>query len=332
MELNAKQIAEILGGKVEGDEGAVVSTFARIESGKPGSISFFANPKYEKYVYSSKATVIIVNNDFVPAAPVAATMVRVENAYEAVASLLEYVTALKRRYRRHRGLFCRIRFSAKLGKKVSVGSFAYIGRKAVIGDCTKIGENVYIGDGVRIGHHCTIYPGVKIYPGMVIGNNVILHAGVVIGSDGFGFAPLPDGSYKKIEHSGNVIIGDDVEIGANSTVDKSQMGSTVIGRGVKIDNLCQIAHNVEIGEDTVMCALAGIAGSTKIGNRCVIAGQVGIAGHLVIPDDTKFAAQSGVLSNIRHSGGSFMGSPAIPYNEFMRSYAIFRRQGKDSIK
>ena len=215
---------------------------------------------------------------------------------------------------------------------MSVGSFAYIGRKAVIGDCTKIGENVYIGDGVRIGHHCTIYPGVKIYPGMVIGNNVILHAGVVIGSDGFGFAPLPDGSYKKIEHSGNVIIGDDVEIGANSTVDKSQMGSTVIGRGVKIDNLCQIAHNVEIGEDTVMCALAGIAGSTKIGKRCVIAGQVGIAGHLVIPDDTKFAAQSGVLSNIRHSGGSFMGSPAIPYNEFMRSYAIFRRQGKDSIK
>lgn len=332
MELIAKQIAEILGGTVDGNPEAVVRSFARIESGKPGSISFYANPKYEKYVYRTKASVLIVNKDFEPSAAVTPTMVRVDNAYEAVAALLDYVTAMKRRHRRHRALFCRIRFSARLGKKVSVGSFTYIGRRARIGDCCNIYENVYIGDDVSLGRNCIIYPGVRIYPGSVIGDNVILHAGVVIGSDGFGFAPRPDGSYRKIEHTGNVIIEDDVEIGANTTVDRSQIGSTIIHRGVKIDNLCQIAHNVEIGEDTVMCALAGIAGSTKVGKRCVIAGQVGIAGHINIADDTKFAAQTGVLGNVRQPGGSYMGSPAIPYNEFMRSYAIFRRQGRDSMK
>lgn len=332
MELIAKQIAEILGGTVDGNPEAVVRSFARIESGKPGSISFYANPKYEKYVYRTKASVLIVNKDFEPSAAVTPTMVRVDNAYEAVAALLDYVTALKRRHRRHRSLFCRIRFSAKLGRRVSVGNFTYIGRRARIGDCCNIYENVYIGDDVSLGRNCIIYPGVRIYPGSVIGDNVILHAGVVIGSDGFGFAPRPDGSYRKIEHTGNVIIEDDVEIGANTTVDRSQIGSTIIHRGVKIDNLCQIAHNVEIGEDTVMCALAGIAGSTKVGKRCVIAGQVGIAGHINIADDTKFAAQTGVLGNVRQPGGSYMGSPAIPYNEFMRSYAIFRRQGRDSMK
>lgn len=329
-ELSANDIAEVLGGVVEGDPQTMVSSFARIENGKPGSLSFYANPKYEKYVYSSKASVLIVNRDFTPAATVTPVLVRVDNAYEAVATLLDYVT--QRKYRRHRALFCRIRLSAKLGKKVYVGSFSYIGRRTQVGDCTKIYENVYIGDNVRIGSKCIIYPGVRIYPNMVIGDNVILHAGVVIGGDGFGFAPRPDGSYKKIEHTGNVIIENDVEIGANTTVDKSQMGSTVIHRGVKIDNLCQIGHNVEIGEDTVMCAMSGIAGSTKIGKRCVITGQVGIAGHLTIADDTKFGAQSGVQGSITKPGGSYMGSPAIPYNEFMRSYVMFRKQGRDGMK
>ena len=252
MEFTAKEIAEILGGTVEGDPQAKVTTFARIESGKSGAICFFANPKYEHYVYECKADIIIVNKSFVPQKPVSATMIRVEDAYAAVAALLDYVTAKKRSYRRHRGLRCRVRFSAKLGKKVYVGDFAYIGRKAKVGDYTKIYENVYVGDGVTIGSHCIIYPGVRIYPGMQIGDNVIIHSNAVIGADGFGFAPLEDGTWKKIEHTGNVIIEDDVEIGANTTIDKSQMGSTIIHRGVKIDNLCMIAHNVEISENTVM--------------------------------------------------------------------------------
>ena len=258
MEFKAKEIAEILGGTVDGNPEATVTSFARIESGKPGTICFFANPKYEHHVYTCKADIIIVNNSFEPKEPVSATMVRVEDAYAAVASLLDYVTARKRSYRRYRGLRSRVRWSSRIGKKVYVGDFAYVGKNAQVGDYTKIHENVYIGDDVKIGSHCIIYPGVRIYPGMVIGNNVIIHSNAVIGSDGFGFAPLEDGTWKKIEHTGNVIIEDDVEIGANVCVDKSQMGSTVIRRGVKIDNLCQIAHNVEIGSNTVMAAQTGI--------------------------------------------------------------------------
>ena len=244
MEFKAREIAEILGGTVDGNPEAVVTTFARIESGKPGAICFFANPKYEQYVYTCKADIIIVNNTFEPKEPVSATMVRVEDSYAAVAALLDYVTAKKRSYRRYRGCRSRVRWSAKLGKKVYVGDFAYIGKKAVVGDFTKIYENVYIGDEVKIGSYCTIYPGARIYPGMVIGDRVTIHANAVIGADGFGFAPLEDGTWKKIEHTGNVIIEDDVEIGANTCVDKSQMGSTIVKRGTKIDNLCQIAHNV----------------------------------------------------------------------------------------
>ncbi len=332
MEFKVKEIAEILHGTVQGDPEAVITTFARIENGKPGAISFFANPKYEQYVYESKSTAIIVNNTFEPSQEVAATMIRVENAYEAVAALLDYVTAQKRSYKRHRGLHCHIRCSAKLGKRVYVGDFAYIGKKAKVGDCTKIYEQVYIGDNVQIGHHCIIYPGVKIYPGMVIGNNVILHANTVIGADGFGFAPTADGSYKKIEHTGNVIIEDNVEIGACSCVDKSQMGPTIIHQGVKIDNLCQIAHNVEIGENTVMCGQAGIAGSAKIGKQCVIAGQAGVVGHLTLADRTTIAAKSGVISTVKQEGMTFGGFPGIPYNEFMRAYALFRRSGRTDKK
>lgn len=328
MEFKAKEIAEILGGTVDGNPEATVSTFARIENGKPGTICFFANPKYEHYVYECKADIIIVNKSFEPKEPVSATMVRVDDAYSAVAALLDHVTALKRSYRRHRGCRCRIRWSAKLGKKVYVGDFAYIGRNAQIGDCTKIHENVYIGDNVKIGSYCIIYPGVRIYPGMVIGDRVILHSNAVVGSDGFGFAPLEDGTWKKIEHTGNVIIEDDVEIGANTCVDKSQMGSTVIHKGTKIDNLCQIAHNVEIGANTVMAALTGIAGSTKIGEHCIIAGQVGIAGHITIADNTTIGAQAGIMGSIKESGKVLMGTPAIPYKEYLRSYAVFKKAGK----
>ena len=329
MEFKAREIAEILKGTVEGDPEAKVSTFARIESGKPGAICFFANPKYEHYVYDCAASIIIVNNDFVPQKPVTATLVRVPNAYASVAALLDYVTAQKRSYKRYRGCHIKRFFSTRIGKKVYIGSGCYLGRNSSIGDYSKIYEQVYIGDGVRIGKKCIIYPGVKIYPGMEIGDNVIIHSNAVIGADGFGFAPLSDGSYKKIEHTGNVIIEDNVEIGANTTVDKSQMGSTIIRKGAKIDNLCQIAHSVEIGENTVMAAQTGIAGSTKIGRHCVIGGQVGIAGHLSIADNTTLAAQTGVISSVKTEGQVLFGSPALPHKQFLRAYAIFRRNGKE---
>lgn len=329
MEFKAKEIAEILDGVVDGNPEAKVTAFARIESGKPGTICFFANPKYEHYVYECKADIIIVNKTFEPKHPVSATMIRVENSYSAVAALLDYVVAKKRSYRRYRGLRSRIRWSAKLGKKVYVGDFAYVGRRAVIGDYTKIYEQVYIGDDVKIGSYCTIYPGAKIYPGMVIGDNVIIHANAVVGTDGFGYAPLEDGTWKKIEHTGNVMIEDNVEIGSFVGIDKSQMGSTVVRKGCKIDNHCQIAHNVEVGQNTVMAAMCGIAGSTKIGEHCIFGGQVGVAGHLTVPDNTTFGAQSGLISNIKKPGQSYFGTPAIPYMEYMRSYAAFKRAGKE---
>ncbi len=328
MEFKAKEIAEILGGTVDGNPEATVVSFARIESGKPGTISFFANPKYEQYVYTSKADIIIVNRTFEPKEPVSATMVRVDDAYAAVASLLDYVTAKKRSYKRYRGCRSRVRWSSKIGKKVYIGDFAYVGKNASVGDYTKVYEHVFIGDGVKIGSHCIIYPGVRIYPGMEIGDNVIIHANAVIGSDGFGFAPLEDGTWKKIEHTGNVIIEDDVEIGANVCVDKSQMGSTVIRKGTKIDNLCQVAHNVEIGRNTVMAAQTGIAGSAKLGEHCIVGGQVGIAGHITLADNTTIAAQSGIMGNIKEEGQTLMGTPAFPLKQFLRSYALFKRAGK----
>ena len=328
MEFKAKEIAEILGGTVDGNPEATVTTFARIESGKPGSICFFANPKYEQYVYTCKADIIIVNNTFEPKEPVSATLLRVEDSYAAVAALLDYVTAKKRSFKRYRGCRSSIKWSSKIGRKVYVGDFAYIGRKAVIGDYTKIYEHVYIGDDVKIGSNCIIYPGVKIYPGMEIGNNVIIHANAVIGADGFGFAPLEDGTWKKIEHTGNVIIEDYVEIGANTCIDKSQMGSTIIRKGAKIDDLCMIAHNVEVGRNTVMASMTGIAGSTKIGEHCIFAGQVGVAGHITIADNTTIAAQSGIMGSIKTSGQTLMGSPAISYRQYLRSYAAFKNSGK----
>lgn len=324
MDYTAKQIAEILGGRVEGNPDAKIKGMARIESGKPGTICFYANPKYENYVYTTGCEALIVNEDFVPRQPVRPTLIRVKDSYAAVAAFLEYEHAKKHSVRRHRGFACHIRVGAKIGRRVYIGDFAYIGKKVKIGDRCHIGEHVYIGDGVTIGNGCTIYPGVKIYPGMVIGNNVILHSGVVIGSDGFGFAPLEDGSYRKIQHTGNVIVEDDVELGSNTTVDKSQIGSTIIHKGVKIDNLCHIAHNVEIGENTVMAAQSGIAGSTKIGRNCMIGGQVGISGHIEIADGTNLAAKTGVMSSIKEPGQTFMGYPSLPIKKYLRSYSIFK--------
>ena len=317
MELTAGQIAEVLGGEVEGDKDARVTTFARIESGKSGAISFLANPKYEEYIYTGKSTIYLVNKSFTPKQKIDATLVRVDDAYAAVAGLLDYVTKEKKKYFRHRGRHCHIAFSAKIGKKASVG------------DYSKIYEQVYIGEGTTVGKNCIIYPGVKIYPGMVIGDNVIIHANAVIGADGFGFAPLPDGSYKKIEHTGKVIIEDNVEIGANTCVDKSQIDCTIIHKGVKIDNLCQIAHNVEIGANTVMSAMVGIAGSTKVGEHCIFAGQAGIANGLKVPANTTLGAQTGLIGNLKKEGEVLFGTPAIPHRDFLRAYAIFRRNGRD---
>ena len=332
MELTTQKIAEVLNGRVEGDPHILIKTFARIESGKPGAICFFANPKYEKYVYTSKASAIIINEDFQLSQPVSATLIRVPNAYSAVAALLDYVTAQKRSYKRYRGRHSVIRWSSKLGKKVDVGENSYIGEHSKVGSYTKIYPQVYIGDNVTIGDYCILYPGVKIYSGSVIGNRVILQAGAVIGSDGFGFAPQTDGSYKKIEHSGNVIIEDDVEIGANSTVDKSQMGSTIIHKGVKVDNLVQIAHNVEVGEHTVMCAQTGVAGSTKIGKFCTLAGQVGVVGHISIADKTMVAAKTSIIKSITQEGSIYQGNPGFDHNEFKRAYVQFRKSGRVNNK
>ena len=329
MEFTAKQLATVLKGTIVGDPEAKVTGFAKIEHGKPGQLCFFANPKYESYVYSCKASILLVNNNFEPKEEVSSTMIRVEDAYTAVASLLKYVSDQKKTYRRHRGFRSRIAFSARIGSRVYVGDFTFIGKKCSIGSRTKIYENVTVGEGSTIGENCIIYPGVRIYPGTKIGNNVILHSNCVIGSDGFGNAPQPDGSWEKIEHLGNVIIGNNVEIGANTTVDRAEMESTIIGNGVKIDNLCQIAHNVQIGDNTVMAAQCGIAGSSKIGRNCILAGQVGIVGHINIPDNTTIGAQSGVTSSVRKPGQTLLGSPAFDIKQYMRCYVKFRQSGKE---
>lgn len=328
MEFTAKQLADILHGTVDGDPEVKASSFAKIEHGKPGQLCFLANPKYEHYAYTSKASILLVNADFEPKQPVAPTMLRVENAYSALADLLKYVSEHNKTYRRHRGR-CRIAWSAKLGKRVSVGDFVTIGKDCRIGDCTKIYDNVTIGAGTKIGSYCIIYPGVHIFPGMVIGDRVILHAGCIIGDDGFGNAPQPDGTWRKIEHVGNVVIGNDVEIGSNTTVDRAPMESTIIENGVRIDNLCQIAHNVVVGENTAMAALTGIAGSSKIGKNCILAGQVGISGHISIADKTVIGAKTGVIGNIRKPGGTYFGVPALPHGTFLRAYAKFKQSGQE---
>ena len=279
MEFTAQQIADFLQGTVEGDAEVKVSDVSKIEEGRPGTLSFLSNPKYTHYIYDTNASIVLVNNSFVAEHPVRATLIRVENAYDSLARLLQLAESVKPKKQGVSPL-AYVAESAKLGENVYVGPFAYVGEQVVIGKNTQIYPHTFIDDNTRIGDDCLIKAGVKIGDRTVIGNRCILQHGVVLGSDGFGFAPQADGKYDKLPQVGNVVIEDDVEIQANTVVDRATMGSTVIRRGVKLDNLIQIAHNVEIGEDTVMASQSGVAGSTKIGKRCIVAGQVGFAGHI----------------------------------------------------
>ncbi len=327
MKFAASQIGEILQGTIEGDATVCVDRLAKIEEATEGSITFLANPKYTHYIYTTGASIVIVSKDFVPSAPVPATMIRVEDPYTSFTTLLEfyenYLKSLKNGIEQPS-------FQApdlKMGQNVYLGAFSYIGEGVVLGDDVKIYPQVYIGDHVKIGRGTVIYAGARIYRDTHIGADCIVHAGAVLGADGFGFAPQADGSYKKIPQTGNVVLEDDVEIGANTTVDRSTIGSTVIRKGSKLDNLIQIAHNVEIGQNTGIAAQTGVAGSSKIGAGCIIGGQVGIAGHLHIGDRTTIAAQSGVIADIA-PGATVMGAPSFDHKEYVKSYVVFRKLPK----
>lgn len=324
MQLTAQALANYLKGDVEGNPEVTVTTFARIEQGRPGTLCFLANPKYEQFLYTTKASIMLLNRNFELKAPVDYTIIRVDNAYEAIAAVLELYNSMHTFTKKGRSWRARISWKAKLGKDVWVAPFAYIGGHTVVGRNTKIFPHVYIGEGVTIGDNCILYPGVRIYHGCKIGNNCIIHANAVVGSDGFGFAPTADGSYKKIPQMGSVVIEDNVEIGANTVVDRATMDATIIRRGVKLDNLIQIAHNVEIGENTVIAAQSGIAGSTRIGKNCMFAGQVGVAGHLVVADRVMAGAQCGINSSVKKEGESIIGTPALNAREFFKAYSIFR--------
>jgi UDP-3-O-[3-hydroxymyristoyl] glucosamine N-acyltransferase len=325
MQFTAAQIAMLINGKIEGDPQASVSSFGKIEEAVAGQMAFLANPKYEEYLYTTGASVIIVNETLELKHPVKATLIRAADAYTAFASLLtkyqeivaqQLVGIQEPSYRAA---------SAKIGEKVFIGAFAYVGDGVVIGNNAKIHPQVYLGNNVRVGENTVIYPGVKIYHNCVIGANVTIHAGSVIGGDGFGFAPQSDGTFKKVPQIGNVIIEDYVEIGANAAIDRATMGSTIIRNGAKLDNLIQIAHNVDVGHHTVIAAQAGISGSTKIGSGVMIGGQAGIVGHVQIADGARINAQSGVTKSIKSPGGAVTGSPAYDYTSSLRSQAISRK-------
>jgi len=322
MEFSANDIAGLLGGEVEGDGSVKVNNVSKIDQGIPGTLAFLANPAYAKYIYTTKASVVLVNRDFQPEDELSCTLIRVDDAYASIAKLLSYYEQSKpKKVGVEQPSF--ISESATVGEQVYVGAFAYVGEKATIGKNVKIYPNVYIGDGVSVGDDTILYAGVKVYAGCKVGKNCILHAGSVVGSDGFGFAPTSGGSYDKIAQVGNVEIRDNVEIGSNTTIDCATMGSTVINEGVKIDNLVQIAHNVEVGKNTVIVAQVGVAGSAKIGENCMIGGQVGIAGHIRIGDNVKIGAQSGISNNVKDNSTLF-GTPAFGHRDFMKSYAVFK--------
>lgn len=322
MKFTAKQIAELLQGEVVGNADATVETFAKIEEGIEGALSFLANPKYEHYLYDTKSTVVLVNHDFQPQQEVTTTLVRVENAYEAIAKLLNfYEQAMAKRTGIH-PTAC-IAESAVVGEDCYIGPYAYIGENVVVGKGSQIYAHVVIEERAKVGEGCIFYPSVSVYHDCVIGNRVILHSGCVIGADGFGFAPSAQG-YEKIPQIGIVTVEDDVEIGANTCVDRSTMGSTYIRQGVKLDNLVQIAHNCEVGSHTVMSAQVGVAGSTKIGQWCMMGGQVGVAGHAVIGDKVYCGAQAGIAGSIKKGHVTIQGSPAIDAKNFARSSAVFK--------
>ena len=325
MEFSAEQIAGILNGEILGNPEVKVTALSKIEEGTEGTLSFLSNPKYEEYIYSTGASICIVNKTFVPSKelPKTLTLVQVDDAYACFAKLLDFYNQMRLKQAKiEQPSF--VADSAKTGEGLYLGAFAYISDGAILGENVKIYPNVYIGDNVTIGDNSIVYPGANIYADCKIGKNCIIHSGVIIGADGFGFAPDANGEYQKIPQIGNVILEDFVEVGSNSTIDRATLGSTIIRRGVKIDNLCQIAHNVEIGKNTAMAAQVGIAGSAKIGERVMIGGQAGIAGHLHIADETKIVAQSGIPNTIKRAD-TLMGSPAIPLDDFKKSYVGFRK-------
>lgn len=323
MEFSAKQIAEFIHGKIEGDENATVNTFAKIEEGKKGAISFLSNPKYTHYLYDTESSVVLVDEALELTRQTKATLIRVSNAYESVAKLLQLYESMKPK---KQGIdsMAFVSSTAKIGEGCYVGAFAYIGDNVEIGDNCQIYPHATIYDNTKIGNNCIIYPNASIYHDCRIGNNVTLHSGCVIGADGFGFAPSQDG-YDKIPQIGIVTIEDNVEIGANTCVDRSTMGSTYIRKGVKLDNLIQIAHNVEVGKNTVMAAQVGVAGSTKVGEWCMFGGQVGMAGHITIADRTNVGAQAGIPGNVMKPDTTILGTPAYDAKGFMKSSAIFRK-------
>lgn len=323
MEFTAAQIAAQLNGVVEGNPEAKVSSLSKIEEGRVGTLSFLANPKYAQYIYSTEASVVIVSTDFIAEQPVKATLVRVADAYKSFATLLEFYNQIKlKKAGIEQPSF--ISDKASIGENVYVGAFAYVGSGAKIGKNVKIYPHSFIGDNVVIGDDTTLFSGVKIYSDCSVGAHCTLHSGVIIGGDGFGFAPNSENNYNKVPQIGNVVIEDRVEIGSNTTIDRATLGSTIVRKGVKLDNLIQIAHNVEIGENTVIAAQTGIAGSTKIGRDCMIGGQVGIVGHISIANGVKIAAQSGIGQSISKENEIVQGSPAFNIGEYKRSYVVFR--------
>jgi UDP-3-O-[3-hydroxymyristoyl] glucosamine N-acyltransferase len=324
MEFTAATIAGFLKGDIEGNPDIKVNTIAKIEEGHEGALSFLSNPKYEQYIYTTASSIILINRSFVPSGKISATLIRVDNAYEAFASLLRLVDQARPR---KKGVHpaAVIESTAKIGSDVYIGPYAYIGENCVVGDGCSVYPHVYIGDNTKLDINCTINPGVKIYHDCVIGKGCIIHAGSVIGSDGFGFAPQSENEYMKIPQLGNVVLEDFVEIGANVTIDRATMGSTYIRKGVKLDNLIQIGHNVDIGENTVMAAQTGIAGSTKMGRNCMVGGQAGFAGHLRIADNTKVGAQAGIMSDIKEENRTIIGSPAFDIKQFMKSWVYFKK-------
>ncbi|MEO6329188.1 MAG: UDP-3-O-(3-hydroxymyristoyl)glucosamine N-acyltransferase [Ginsengibacter sp.] len=324
MQFKASQIATIINGTIEGDADTVVSSFGKIEDAENDQLAFLANPKYEEYLYTTKASIIIINDTQEVKQKLSATLIRVPDAYSAFAVILggyqQMITAQMTGIQEP----AYIHSSASLGEQVFVGAFTYIGENVIVGNNVKLFPQVFLGDNVTIDEDTILYPGVKIYHDCIIGKNVTIHAGSVIGSDGFGFAPQTDGTFKKVPQIGNVVIEDNVEIGSNATIDRATIGSTLIMKGAKLDNLIQIAHNVEIGHHTVLAAQAGVSGSTKIGNNVMIGGQAGIVGHLLIADGAKINAQSGVSKSIKTPNSAVTGSPAYDYTHALRSQALSR--------
>lgn len=324
MQFTAAQIAALVGGKIEGNAEAAVSSFGKIEKAGSGQLAFLANPRYEDHLYSTEASVIIINETHELKQPVSATLIRVSDAYSAFATLLDKYQQIKTEQLSGIQQPVYIHASAKLGENIYIGAFTYIGENVIIGNNVKLFPNVFLDNNVVIGDNSIIHAGVKIGQDCIIGSNVKIHMGAVIGSDGFGFAPQLDGSFKKVPQIGNVIVEDDVEIGANATIDRATISSTLIKKGAKLDNLIQVAHNVEVGNNTVIAAQAGVSGSTKIGNNVMIGGQAGIVGHIIIADGTKINAQSGVSKSIKNPNTAVTGSPAFEYTSALRSQALNR--------